>query len=79
MLNRVKILLDRGMLSINRCFDKLILALQTCKEENGHVLKEQMQHDDIFDSFRLSLRNYRDDDPTTNKPITADNDWSDVY
>ncbi len=79
MLNRVKILLDRGMVSINPCFDKLILALQTCKEENGHVLKQQMQHDDIFDSFRLSLRNYQDFDPNTKRPVLTGNDWSDVY
>ncbi len=79
MLNWVKILLDRGLISINPCFDKLILTLQTCKEENGHVIKEQMQHNDIFDSFRLSLKNYQDYNPMTNKPITAGNDWSDVY
>ncbi len=41
-------MLDRGLISINPCLDKLILALQTCKEENGHVLKEQMQHDDAI-------------------------------
>ena len=43
MLNRVKILLGRGLISINPRFTDLILALQTVKEENGHVLKEQTQ------------------------------------
>ncbi len=79
MLNRMKMLLDKGLISINPRFDKLILALRTCKEENGHVLKNEMWHDDIFDSFRLSLRNYQDYDPVTKRPITTGNDWNDVY
>ncbi len=40
---------------------KLILALQTAKEENGgHLIKEQTQHNDLYDSFRLSLGQYQD-------------------
>ena len=78
MLNRVKILLDRNLISINPCFDKLILALQTATEENGRLIKAQMQHDDAFDSFRLSLGNYQDYDSHTKRPVVLD-DWSDVY
>ncbi len=75
MLNRVKILLGRGLISINPRFTDLILALQTAKEENGHVLKEQMQHDYLLlDALRLLLRYYQDCDSITKRPITAGND-----
>ncbi len=69
MLNGVKVLFKRSLISIDRKFTELIFALQTYKEENGHVLKEQIQHDDIFDNFWLSLRNYQDYDLCTKRQL----------
>ena len=43
-------------LAINPSFTKLITALMTAVEKGeGSLDKEATSHDDLFDSFRLSL------------------------
>ncbi len=49
MPNRVRILLDRRLLSIK--FTKLIAALRPAKEENDHLMKKEMTRHDIFWMF----------------------------
>lgn len=43
-------------MAINPKFNKLITALRTAVEKgDGTLVKEATSHDDLFDSFRLSL------------------------
>ena len=46
-----------GAMAINPRFNKLITALRTTVEKGeGTLDKEATSHDDVFDSFRLSLQ-----------------------
>ena len=58
MLAHCKELLEyqNGMVAIHLRFNKLITALRTAVENGeGSLDKEATSHDDLFDSFRLSL------------------------
>ena len=59
MLAYCKELLEyqNGMIAINPKFNKLIIALRTAVENGeGSLDKEATSHNDLFDSFRLSLQ-----------------------
>ena len=59
MLAHCKELLENrnGYMSINPRFNKLITSLRTAVENGeGGLDKEATSHDDLFDSFRLSLQ-----------------------
>jgi DNA integrity scanning protein DisA with diadenylate cyclase activity len=58
MLAHCKELLEyqNGMVAIHPRFNKLITALRTAVENGeGYLDKEATSHDDLFDSFRMSL------------------------
>jgi hypothetical protein len=58
MLAHCKELLEyqQGMVAIHLRYSKLITALRTAVENGEGMLdKEATSHDDLFDSFRLSL------------------------
>ena len=58
MLAHCKEMLEykNGQVAINPRYDKLITALRTAVENGEGMLdKEATSHDDLFDSFRLSL------------------------
>ena len=58
MLAHCKELLEyqNGMVAIHPRHNKLITALRTAVEKgDGSLDKEATSHDDLFDSFRLSL------------------------
>ena len=58
MLAHCKALLEyqNAYVAINPRFTKLVTALRTAVEKgNGTLDKEATSHDDLFDSFRLSL------------------------
>jgi hypothetical protein len=47
---------NNGTIGIHLRFDKLVTALRTAVENGeGSLDKEATSHDDLFDSFRLSL------------------------
>jgi hypothetical protein len=51
---------ENGMIAINPKHTKLITALRTAVENGeGSLNKEATSHDDLFDSFRLSLLFWR--------------------
>lgn len=59
MLAHTKRLLEygTGAIAINPTYNKLIAALRTAVEKgDGSLDKESTSHDDLFDSFRLSLQ-----------------------
>jgi len=48
---------NNGTVAIHPKFNKLITALRTAVENGeGYLDKETTSHDDLFDSFRLSLQ-----------------------
>jgi hypothetical protein len=58
MLAHVKELLEyqNDMVAIHPRYNKLIISLRTAVENGeGSLDKEATSHDDLFDSFRLSL------------------------
>jgi hypothetical protein len=58
MLAHCKEMLEykNGLVAINPRFNKLITALKTAVEKgDGTLDKDAPSHDDLFDSFRLSL------------------------
>ena len=62
MLAHCKELLEyqNGNVAIHPKFNKLITSLRTAVENGEGVLdKEATSHDDLFDSFRLSLQFWR--------------------
>ena len=58
MLAHSKMLLERGNIAINSKFAKLITALRTAVDNEGALDKEATSYNDIFDAYRLVLRNY---------------------
>jgi hypothetical protein len=58
MLGHCKMLLERGYLTINLDFDKLITALSTAVAEENILDKESTSYADIFDAYRLALKHY---------------------
>ena len=58
MLAHCKIKLEKGLVAINRRFDKLITALRTAVDNEGTLDKEATSYDDIFDAYRLALEYY---------------------
>jgi hypothetical protein len=59
MLSHCKMLLEDGCISINPVFDKLVISLRIAIEDNGILDKETTSYNDIFDAFRLALRDYK--------------------
>jgi hypothetical protein len=58
MLGHTKLLFERGYISINPKFHKLVTALSTAVDNEGSLDKQLTSYSDIFDAFRLSLQNY---------------------
>jgi hypothetical protein len=47
---------QNGLMAIHPKFNKLITVLRTAVENEGSLDKEATNHDDLFDSFRLSVQ-----------------------
>jgi hypothetical protein len=58
MLGHCKLSLERGYIAINPTFDKLITSLRTAVAEENTLDKESMSYADIFDAYRLALKDY---------------------
>ena len=58
MLGHVKMLVEKGYVSVNSKHDKLLTSLRTAVENEGVLDKEVTIYDDILDAFRLALRFY---------------------
>jgi hypothetical protein len=52
-------LLERGYIAINPAFVKLITSLRTAMAEENTLNKESMSYADIFDAYRLALKDYK--------------------
>ena len=59
MLGHCKLSLERTYIAINPAFDKLITSLRTAVVEENTLDKESMSYADIFDAYRLALKDYR--------------------
>src|SRR6187455_3254565 len=59
MLGHCKMLLERGYIAINPAFDKLIISLRTAVAEENTLDKESTSFVDIFDAYRLALKDYK--------------------
>jgi hypothetical protein len=59
MLMHCKSLLSYNVVKIHPKFEKLITALRTARDDENKLLKDEMAHDDLMDSFRLALKYYR--------------------
>ena len=59
MLGHCKMLLERGYIAINPAFDKLITSLRTAVAEENILDKESTLYSDIFDAYRLALKDYK--------------------
>ena len=59
MLGHCKMLLERGYFAINPAFDKLITSLRTAVAEENILDKESTSYADIFDAYRLALKDYK--------------------
>ena len=59
MLGHCKMLLERGYIAINPAFDKLITSLRTAVAEENILDKESTSYADIFDAYRLALKDYK--------------------
>jgi hypothetical protein len=58
MLGHTKLLLEKGYITINPKFHKLVTSLRTAVDNEGSLDKQLTSYSDIFDAFRLSLQNY---------------------
>ena len=59
MLTRCKMFLEKGAIQIDPRFDKLITSLRTAVENGEGVLdKQATSFDDVFDAFRLAMKDY---------------------
>jgi hypothetical protein len=47
---------QNGLMAIHPKFNNLITELRTAVENEGSLDKESTSHDDLFDSFRLSVQ-----------------------
>jgi hypothetical protein len=59
MLGHCKLFLEKGYVSINPAFDKLIISLRTIIAEENILDKESTSYPDIFDAYRLALKYYQ--------------------
>jgi hypothetical protein len=59
MLGHYKMSLERGYIAINPVFDKLITSLRTAVAEENTLDKESTSYADIFDAYRLALKDYK--------------------
>ena len=59
MLGHCKMSLERGYIAINPTFDKLIISLRTAVAEENTLDKESTSYSDIFDAYRLALKDYK--------------------
>ena len=59
MLGHCKMLLERGYISNQSSFDKLITSLRTAVAEENILDKESPSYADIFDAYRLALKHYQ--------------------
>jgi hypothetical protein len=51
--------LEKGYIAVNPDFDKLITSLRTAVAEENTLDKESMSYADIFDAYRLALKDYK--------------------
>jgi hypothetical protein len=58
MLGHVKMMLEKGLVTINPVFDKLVTSLRTAIAEENSLDKEATSYDDILDAYQLALKNY---------------------
>ena len=59
MLGHCKMSLEKGYIAINPAFDKLITSLRTAVAEENTLDKESTSYADIFDAYRLALKDYK--------------------
>lgn len=59
MLGHSKLLLEKGDITINEKFDKLVTSLRTAVAVENTLDKEATSYNDIYDSFRLALEYYQ--------------------
>ena len=59
MLGHCKMSLEKGYIAINPAFDKLITSLRTAVAEENTLDKESTWYADIFDAYRLALKDYK--------------------
>jgi DNA modification methylase len=59
MLGHCKLSLEKGYIVINPAFDKLITSLRTAVAEENTLDKESMSYADVFDAYRLALKDYK--------------------
>jgi Terminase RNaseH-like domain len=59
MLGHCKMSLEKGYIAINPAFDKLIISLRTAVAEENTLDKDSMSYADIFDAYRLALKDYK--------------------
>jgi hypothetical protein len=59
MLGHCKLSLEKGYIAINPAFDKLITSLRTAVAEENTLDKESTSYADIFDAYRLALKDYK--------------------
>ena len=59
MLGHCKLLLEKGYTAVNPAFDKLITSLRTAVAEENILDKESTSYADIFDAYRLALKDYK--------------------
>lgn len=52
MLEHAKMMFEKGHISINSTYDKLIISPRTAVENEGNLDKDVTSYDDIFDAFR---------------------------
>jgi hypothetical protein len=55
MLSSVKEYLSEGSIMIDKRFTLLLIALHTCQDQEGHLLKSQMKNSDVFDCLKMSV------------------------
>ena len=59
MVGHCKMLLERGYITINPVFDKLITSLWTAEAEENILDKKCTSYADIFNAYRLALKHYQ--------------------
>jgi hypothetical protein len=61
MLSWAKTMIEKRWVAIDKGFTKLLDSLRTATENEGRLDKELTAYDDILDSFRLSIRRYKEE------------------
>jgi hypothetical protein len=60
MLGNLRMLIEQGVLAIYPTrFDKMLIALSTCWDQDGKIDKSVTSHNDILDAIRLAALMYK--------------------